>query len=151
MNLKQRIDADLKSALLAGDKVLATTLRGIKSVILYAEVAKGSRDTGLAETEIIELLMKESKKRQESADLYLQGGDAVRQQAELTEKAVIDAYLPAQMADAELLSIVQQAIATTGATTMQQMGQVIATVKQQTGAAADGARIAAAVKEQLSK
>lgn len=151
MNLKQRIDADLKSALLAGDKVLATTLRGIKSVILYAEVAKGSRDTGLAEAEIIELLMKESKKRQESADLYLQGGDAVRQQAELTEKAVIDAYLPAQMADAELLSIVQQAIATTGATTMQQMGQVIATVKQQAGAAADGARIAAAVKEQLSK
>lgn len=151
MNLKQRIDADLKSALLAGDKVLATTLRGIKSVILYAEVAKGSRDTGLAEAEIIELLMKESKKRQESADLYLQGGDAVRQQAELTEKAVIDAYLPAQMADAELLSIVQQAIATTDATTMQQMGQVIAMVKQQAGAAADGARIAAAVKEQLSK
>lgn len=151
MNLKQRIDADLKSALLAGDKVLATTLRGLKSVILYAEVAKGNREDGLPEVEIIELLMKEAKKRQESADLYLQGSDETRQQAELAEKKVIETYLPAQVSDEELMQVVQSAIAEVGATDMQQMGQVIAKVKQQLQAGADGARIAAVVKEKLGQ
>lgn len=68
--LKQRIDQDLKQALLGGDKVLATTLRGLKSVILYAEVAKGVREQGLDDEEILRLLAKEAKKRQESADLF---------------------------------------------------------------------------------
>ncbi len=86
MGLKQQIDADLKTAMLAGDKVLVTTLRGLKSVILNVEVAEGSRETGLADDKIISLLQKEAKKRQESADLYLQGGSVERQQAELAEK-----------------------------------------------------------------
>ena len=59
--LKERLDQDLKKALLAGDKVLATTIRGLKSVILYAEVAKGSREQGLSDDEIIGLFAKEAK------------------------------------------------------------------------------------------
>ncbi|MET0779310.1 MAG: GatB/YqeY domain-containing protein, partial [Candidatus Saccharimonadales bacterium] len=88
--LKQRIDQDLKVALLGGNKVLATTLRGLKSVILYAEVAKGVRDEGLGDDEIITLLAKEAKKRQESADLYEQGGSPERARLELDEKTVIE-------------------------------------------------------------
>lgn len=149
--LKQRIDQELKQALLAGDKTLATTLRGLKSVILYAEVAKGSRDTGLSDEEILVLFAKESKKRQESADLYSKGGNQEKADAELEEKRVIDAYLPAQLSDEELGAVVDGVIAEMGASGMQAMGQVIAAVKAKTEGQADGGRIAVMVKERLGK
>lgn len=147
--LKDRLDQDLKKALLAGDKVLATTLRGLKSVILYAEVAKGIRDTGLPDDEIIALFGKEAKKRQESADLYKQGGNNQRAEAELAEKKVIEGYLPQQLSDDELGKAVDAAIAELGASGPQAMGQVIGAVKQKVGASADGSRIAQMVKERL--
>lgn len=148
--LKARIDQDLKTALLAGDKVLATTLRGLKSVILYAEVAKGSREEGLPDDQIILLLSKEVKKRQESADLYKQGGNEEKAAAELTEKKVIEQYLPAQMPDDELSKLIDEAIAQVGASGPAAMGQVIGLVKQKTAGQADGSRIAQLVKERLS-
>lgn len=147
--LKQRIDQDVKKALLEGNKVLATTLRGLKSAILYAEVAKGAREQGLSDEEIIQLFAKEAKKRQESADLYKQGGNMEKAEAELTEKTVIEGYLPQQLSDEDLESIIDGAIKTVGASGPQAMGQVIAAVKQQVGAQADGARIAKMVKERL--
>jgi uncharacterized protein len=149
--LKTQLDQDLKTALMAGDRTLATTLRGLKSVILYAEVAKGSREEGLSDEEIIGLLSKEAKKRQESADLYKQGGNEERAQAELAEKKVIDGYLPQQMSDDELKQLVEEAVTELGVTSMQGMGQVIAAVKQKAGAQADGSRIAVIVKERLSQ
>jgi uncharacterized protein len=147
--LKQRIDQDLKAALLEGNKVLATTLRGLKSVILYAEVAKGSREEGLPDDEIIQLLAKESKKRQESADLYRQGGNNERAEAELEEKRVIEAYLPSQLSDEDLAKVIDDVITATGAAGPAAMGQVIGGVKQKVGAQADGGRIATMVKERL--
>lgn len=147
--LKARIDQDLKTALLAGDKVLATTLRGLKSVILYAEVAKGVRDEGLSDDEIVTLLSKEAKKRQESADLYLRGSNNEKAEAELAEKKVIEGYLPQQLSDEELTAIIKEAIASTDASGPAVMGQVIGAVKQKTAGQADGARIAQLVKQQL--
>jgi uncharacterized protein len=149
--LKAQIDQDLKAALLAGNKVLATTLRGLKSVILYAEVAQGSRDKGLSDEEIVALFAKEAKKRQESADLYTKGGSPERAEAELTEKAVIETYLPKQMSDDELAKLVDETVAALDASGPQAMGQVIAAVKQKTAGSADGGRIAMAVKERLQK
>lgn len=148
--LKQQIEQDLKQALLAGDKQRATTLRGLKSVILYAEVAKGVRNEGLGDDEIVALLAKEAKKRQESADLYKQGNDEARATAELAEKVIIEAYLPQQLSDEELLRIVDSVIAEQGAEGVQAMGQVIGQVKQKVGSQADGSRIAQVVKERLN-
>lgn len=147
--IKSRLDQDLKSALLAGDKVLATTLRGLKSVILYAEVAKGVRAEGLSDEEIIALFSKEAKKRQESADLYKQGGNEERAKAELAEKAVIESYLPQQMPDEELISLIDDVISKIDASGPSAMGQVIGAVKQKTAGQADGGRIASLVKERL--
>src|SRR6185436_15823241 len=128
-----------------------TTIRGLKSVILYAEVAAGSRESGgLSDDEIIALLSKEAKKRQESADLFEKGGNQEKAAAELTEKKVIEGYLPQQMSDEELKALVEEAVAATGASGMQAMGQVIGMVKQKAGASADGSRVAALVKERLS-
>ncbi len=150
MSLKTKIDQDIKQAMLAGDKTLVTTLRGLKSVILNEEVAKGLRDSGLPDDEITGLLAKEAKKRQESADLYVQGGNQEKADAELVEKKVIEEYLPEQLSEEEVSKLVDEAIAQTGATSQAQMGQVIGVVRGKVGAAADGAMIARLAKEKLA-
>lgn len=147
--LKQRIEQDLKKAMLGGDKQRVSTLRLVKSAILYAEVAKGSRQNGLSDTEIIELLSKEAKQRQDTADIYQKTGEVDRAAAELAEKDIINAYLPEQLSDNVLKRVVRESIDSTGATSTQAMGQVIAEVKRQVGGSADGARIARFVKEGL--
>lgn len=149
MKIKEQLDQDLKTAMLAGDKALVSTLRGIKSAILYVEVAKGAREQGLSDQETIEILSKEAKKRQESADLYIRGGSAERAEAELAEKKVIEKYLPPQLSDEDVRKIVSEVIVELGAKDMSAMGQVISKVKDLTKGAADGALIAKLVKEQL--
>jgi uncharacterized protein len=148
--LEQKLEQDIKDALLSGDKTRATTLRGLKAVLLNVKVAQGKRDSGLSDDEVLQVFTKESKKRQESADLYKQGGDtAGRAEAELAEKVIIDAYLPAQLSEAEITKLVEEAIAATGASGPQGMGQVIGQVKAKAGASADGAAIARIAKEKL--
>lgn len=149
LTLEQKLEQDIKQALLSGDKTRATTLRGIKAVLLNVKVAQGKRDSGLGDEEVLQVLGKESKKRQESADLYEQGGSADRAEAELAEKAVIDAYLPAQLSEAEIAELAEDAIRQTGASGPQDMGKVIGQVKARAGAAADGAVIARIVKDRL--
>lgn len=151
MTIKEQIEKDIKQAMLAGDKTLVTTLRGLKSSILYAEVAAGARDQGLADDTVVALLQKESKRRQESADLFAQGGNSEKSAAEQAEKEVIAQYLPAQMDEQELSELVKAKAAELGITGPQQMGQLIGAVKQVAGAAADGAVIARLAKEQLSQ
>lgn len=150
MSIKEQVEQDLKQAMLAGDKTLVTTLRGLKSAILNEEIASGSRDSGLPDEKVQQLLSKEAKKRQESADLFEQGGNHDKAQAERDEKAVIEKYLPTQLSEEEIAKLVDEAIAQTGATGPQQMGQVIGAVKQKAGASADGSLIAKLAKDKLT-
>jgi uncharacterized protein len=150
MTLKDQIDQDLKQALLSGDKNQAVILRGLKSAILNVEIEKGVREAGLSNEDVINVLSKEAKKRQESADLYQQGGDRQRAESELAEKALIEKYLPAQLSDQELSDLVDQAIQDMGEITPQSMGQVIGKVKILAQGRVEGGRIAAAVKARLS-
>src|SRR3990167_8932490 len=125
MSLKERIDSDIKTAMLAGEKDKSMTLRGLKSAILNAEIETNKRDQGLNDEEVITVLQKESKKRQESADLYKQGGNNEKAEAELAEKELIQTFLPEQLSEEEISRIVERTVAETGATNMQSMGQVI--------------------------
>jgi uncharacterized protein YqeY len=150
MNLKQQIDADLKTAMLAGDKVLVTTLRGLKSAVLNMEIAKGARETGLPETEVIDILAKESKKRQESADMYTQGNSPERAAAELEEKSVIEKYLPKQMDESEISTVIDEIMKSMPEAGQGQMGQIIGAVKARTAGSADGGVIARLIKEKLA-
>ncbi len=147
--LEQQLEQDIKTALLAGDSTRATTLRGLKSTLLNVKVATGKRESGLSDEEVLPVLAKEAKKRQESADLYIQGGAQERADKELTEKAIIEAYLPAQLSEAEITQLVEAAISQTGATGQQDMGKVIGAVRAKAGASADGALIARLTKEKL--
>ena len=151
MSLKQTIDQDLKTAMLSGDKILVTTLRGLKSVILNSEIELGSREQGLSDDQITTLFIKEAKKRQESANLFAQGGNQEKSAAELKEKAVIEAYLPKQLSENELKTIVDEVFNSMSEVSAQQMGQIIGAVKQKTGPAGDGSIIARLVKERLQQ
>jgi uncharacterized protein len=148
--LKQQLDQDLKAAMLSGDSQTVSVIRGLKSAILYAEVATGSRDTGLDDQAITQVLSKEAKKRQESADLFTQGNSPDRAQAELAEKAIIEKYLPKQLSESEVAAIVDKVIAAAGDVGPQDMGRLIGEVRTQTHGAADGAMIARLVKERLA-
>lgn len=148
--MKQRLQDDVKAAMLAGDSLRLETLRGLKSVILYAEVAAGKREEGLTDDEILALFSKEAKKRQESAELYVQGGAQEKADKELAEKAIIEAYLPAQLSEAELAAIIDEVLNEVKPAGLQQMGQVIGQVKSKVGNTADGSLIAKLVKEKLS-
>lgn len=148
MALKTTLDADIKTALLAGEKAKAEVLKSLKSAILYEEVALKVREQGLSDEQILTVFAREAKKRAESAELYKKGGDSTRAETELGEKAVIDAYLPKQLEDSELEKIVDEVISQFGANA--QMGQVMGAVRGKVGQGADGGRIAAVVKSKLS-
>jgi uncharacterized protein len=149
--LEQKIERDLKKALLSGDGREVTLLRGLKNAILYAKVAGGTKNREMPDEETIRLLAKEAKKRQESADLYRQGGDESRAEAELAEKILIERYLPKALSEDEILKIIDQVVREEGATDLTAMGQVIGVVRQKTKGAADGATIARLVKDRLAK
>jgi uncharacterized protein YqeY len=149
--IKDRLDKDIKTALLSGDKQRALVLRGLKSSILYEEVAQKVRDAGLDDQAIALILQREAKKRQESADLYEKGGSPDRAQAELAEKAIIQEYLPRQLDEAAIKTVIEAVIADVGDSSPAAMGKIIAGVKQKTAGAADGAVIARLVKERISQ
>lgn len=149
--MQDQIEKDLKQALLSGDKAKAETLRGIKSALLNEAIAQGARDTGLKDEQVQKILARESKKRQEAADLYKQGGSEERASAELAEKAVIDAYLPEQLSEEEVSKIVDEEIAKAGQVTQQDMGRIIGAVRGRTAGQADGGLIARLVKEKLNQ
>ncbi len=151
MNIKQRLEKDLKTAMLAGDKFKVTTLRGLKSSILNVEVAEGSRENGLNNQRIISLLNKEAKQRQESADMYVSAGSQQKADQELAEKKIISQYLPEQMSESELRSVVEKIATEANYSEMRQMGQLIADVKDKTKGTAEGSMIAKLAKEYLTK
>lgn len=145
--LKDTLTADIKTALLSGDKARAEVLKSLKSAILYEEVALKVREEGLPDDKIQVVLAREAKKRADAADLYAKNGQQDRADTELSEKQIIEAYLPQQLSDDELREVVTATIAQLGDAA--QMGPVIGAVKAKVGTSADGARIAAAVKATL--
>ena len=143
---------DLKKALLAKDAETVSVLRSIKSAITYAEVARGVKGgAGLSDQEILDVIARESKKRQESADLFVKGGATDRAEKELREKAIIDKYLPEALNQDEINQLVDQAISELGDVTPQTMGRIIGRVKELSKGAADGAVVAGIVKERMGQ
>lgn len=151
MALKQRIENDLKAALLGGDRFVGETLRGLKAAILNEEVAQGKRDTGLDDDTIEQIVAKEIKKRNESAAIYDQNMREDSAADERREAEILSNYLPEQLTEAELKTVVDAKITELGATDAKLMGQVIGAVKKDVGNKADGQMIAKLVKQALSE
>ena len=147
--LKERLRTDLNAAMRARDQVRLRTLRMALTSITNEEVS-GHAARELSDEEIVKVLTREAKKRREAADAFESAGRADQAAAERAEGEVLADYLPAQLTDDELAGIVSAAIAETGAAGMPAMGKVMKVVTPQVAGRADGARVAAEVRRQLT-
>lgn len=118
MMLKNRINDDLKTALLGGNRFEAEVLRGLKAAILNEEVAQQKRDEGLPDEDIEKVIAREVKKRGESAELYENNGRQESADSERAEAEILQRYLPQQLSESEIIKIVEQIIDDMGATGM---------------------------------
>lgn len=148
--LFDQISADIKTAMLARDKVKLEALRGIKKEFIEAKTAKGG-DGNLADEVAVKILMKMQKQRKDTAVIYAEQGRPELAETELAEAAVIEAYLPAQMSDAELEAEVSAIIAQVGATGPQDMGKVMGVATKQLAGKTEGRLISEKVKALLAK
>lgn len=148
--LKDRLRADLTTAIKARDDVRSSTLRMVLTAVTNAEVA-GKEARELTDDDIVGLLSTEAKKRREAATAFSEGGRAEMAAKERAEAGVIADYLPAQLSVEEISAIVADAIATTGAAGegMRAMGKVMGVVQPQVKGKADGGAVAAEVRRQL--
>ena len=149
MNLFDQVSNDIKSAMLAKDKVRLEALRGIKKEFLEAKTAKGA-DGELTDDMAMKILAKMVKQRKESAQIYTEQNRPDLAEPELAEAAVIETYLPKQMTEEELTKALKAIIAQVGATTPQEMGKVMGVATKQLAGRADGRAISAKVKELLA-
>lgn len=145
MNLKDKINNDIKTALLGGNRFEAEVLKNLKAAILNEEVAKNKRDVGLEDSEIEQLISREIKKRSESAEVYKSAGRPELAENELSESEVLSSYMPEQVSESDIKKAIEEA----KASGLDNTGQIIGAVKTKFGSSADGATVARLVKESL--
>ena len=146
--LKERLRADLTDAMRSRDQVRLRTLRMALASITNEEVSGAAHE--LSDEDIVKVLTREAKKRREAAEAFAAAGRAEQAEAERAEGDVLASYLPAQLSDDELTGLVTAAIAETGAAGLPGLGKVMKAVTPQVAGRADGARVAAEVRRQLS-
>ncbi|MEW9554697.1 GatB/YqeY domain-containing protein [Nonomuraea sp. NPDC050783] len=147
--LKEKLKADLTASMKSRDEVRLRTIRMALAAINVEEVS-GKEARELSDDEVLKVLAKEAKKRKEAAEAFGNAGRAEQAQAELDEQAVLEEYLPAQLSDEELAELVDAAIAETGASGPQAMGQVMKAVNPRVAGRAEGGRVAATVRARLA-
>jgi uncharacterized protein YqeY len=147
--LKDRLQADLQTAIKERDELRAATLRLALTAVTTEEVA-GKTARQLSDDEVERVLASEAKKRREAADAFEQAGRADRADRERAEGAVLAGYLPAPLSDDELRELVAAAIAEAGAAGPRAMGQVMKAAQQRVAGRAEGGRVAAEVRRQLA-
>jgi uncharacterized protein len=147
--LKDRLRADLTTAMKARDQVRTRTLRMVLTSVSNEEVA-GDSSRDLSDDEVLRLLAREARRRREAADAFEAAGRSDQAAAERAEDQVLAEYLPAQLDDAELAAVVAEVISETGASGMGAMGQVMKTVTPRVAGRAEGGRVAAEVRRALT-
>ena len=151
--LKQTIRADLKTAMKAKEKQRTSAIRALLAAI-QAEETNGSRHE-LEDADILKVIAREIKKRRESAEVYEENGRPELAEAELADVPFFEAYQPRQLDESELKALVKDSIAEVEAEngeapTMKQMGVVMKVANAKAAGQADGKRLSAEVKSQLS-
>lgn len=146
MALEDKINADIKAAMLAKDQGKLEAIRGIKSALLLLK----SSGKPVTEDDEIKAMQKMVKQRKEAADIYVQQNRQDLADVELLQIAVIEAYLPKQMSDAEIRTALTQIIAQVGAKSPADMGKVMGVATKQLAGKADGKIVSTLVKEMLS-
>ena len=150
-SLKDRLRTDLTAAIRGRDKVRAGTIRMVLSAISEAEVA-GSEAVELSDQQVLDVVIREAKKRREAEEAYAAAGRAELADKERSEAAVLADYLPQPLSSEEVGAIVREAIESTGAAELgpKGIGKVMGVVTPKTKGRADGGVVAAEVRRQLA-
>ena len=149
--LRDDINNALKDAMKAGDARRVSTLRLVNSALKNADIeARGQGKPPLADEDLLGLLQKMIKQRQESVELYQKGNRADLVAQEQGEIDIISGYLPAQMSEDEIGTVIAALVKETGATAMKDMGRVMAAIKERYAGKLDTGKASAAVKRLLS-
>ena len=149
MTLKEQLQADLTTAMKARDEVRLATVRIALTAVTNEEVA-GKQSRELSDDDVLKVLARELKKRKEAATAFADAGKQDRADAELAEAKVLEGYLPTQLSDDELTALVKTAIEESDASGPQAMGAVMKAVQPKVAGRAEGGRVAAEVKRQLT-
>jgi uncharacterized protein YqeY len=147
MSLKDRITEDMKGAMRAGEKDRLSTIRLILAAIKQREV---DERISLDDSQVLAVLEKMVKQRRESIAQFTSGGRADLVAKETAELAIVQAYLPTQLTEAELEQLIAEAIRTSGASSLKDMGKVMAALKPQVQGRADMGALSARIKQQLT-
>lgn len=148
--LADQITEDMKSAMKAADKPRLNVLRNLRAAIKNAAIEKGGADAVLDDTEVLAVIRKQIKQRQDSATSYRDGGREDLAATETAEAEVLSDYLPAALSEAEIAGLIDQAIADSGAASMKDMGKVMALLQQRCQGRADNKTLSNAVRARLA-
>lgn len=146
-DLVLQIDVDLKQAMRDRDEVRKLTLRSVKTAL--TEASKEGADHTLSQERVIAVIQKEAKRRIEAAEIYRSAGDTARADAEMAELAVLEAYLPRQLSEAEIEVVAREVIAEVGATSPREIGKVMSPLMARLGGRADGKLVSSVVRRLL--
>jgi uncharacterized protein YqeY len=150
--MRERFTQDMKDAMKAGDKRRLSTVRLVQAALKDKDIeARGAGKGQASDEEILGLLQKMIKQRQESAGIYEQGGRPELASQEREEADIIASYLPKQMDEAETRQAIEAAVKETGAASMKDMGKVIGALRGKYAGRMDFAKASALVKEVLPK
>jgi len=149
MSLIEKIDQDIKKAMLAKEQASLRALRAVKAALLLARTEKGASEVLTEEAEI-KVLQKLVKQRKESSDIYKAQNREDLYQIEAEEQEIIELYLPKQMDITGIEEVVKQLISSTGATSVKDMGKVMGAANKELAGKADGKTISEVVKRLLS-
>lgn len=149
MGLQQQVMEQMKVAMKSKDKVALESLRAIKSALLLAQTETGSSEE-MTEDDEVKLVQKLVKQRKDSAAIFIEQGRQDLADPELAQVAVIEQFLPEQLSEEEVESVVVQIIESTGASSMKDMGKVMGMASKQLAGQADGKTISTIVKNKLS-
>jgi hypothetical protein len=146
----QRISDDIKTAMRAKDSTALNALRALKSAMTNAAIEKGGLGTVLDEPEILAVIRKQIKQRQDSIEQFEKAGRAELAANEKAEIVILSAYLPAALTEEQIAEIVEQAVAETGAVSKADMGKAMKRAQELSEGRADGKLLSAAVMKRLA-
>ena len=149
MSLKEKLQSDLTDAMRSRDELRSSTIRMVLTAIKNEEVS-GKEARELSDSEIITVLSREAKKRREAAEAFEQAGAKDRAETEKAEGGVFAEYLPKQLSEAEIKTLISAALQETGANTPAQMGLVMKALQPKIAGKADGGMVSSLVKAALS-
>ncbi len=150
MNLSERVDSELKTAMREKNAIKLGVLRMLKAALTNAIIEKGGADSKLTDAEAAQVIRKQVKQRQDSIESFEKGGRAELAAKEKEELSILQSYLPQGMSADEISKVVGETIAEVGASSKAQMGAVMKAVQAKVAGRADGKTLSAEVQKQLS-